>query len=315
MGQNGESQGQCKGIFFSTFGQRHMFRRCEEAAEELCQLCKGMRDKTRDDDVECVTIEGQEAYEVVHKALFTRAGVVATRAGVVAGMTYWDKESEKMTKEVKMPKSFSYFTAQQAVELLILSTGVIFANGGKSGRVYKRSQVIVHQQDVYLRENLENMLIILGREKKKKFEQRFTRVVKIGALIHKQMLSANANSGMPEVGALHTSDVVREELCRAARWTEKGTRAPKFLSKPVKQLVDWAVSRRRKSKGTKSDGNFTAQSTSTSPPSSVSSSPSSPSREPMQKSRAGVKQSLTFRRVVDEKASKVRSKRRYFGSG
>ena len=292
-----ESTGQCKGVFFATFGQRHMFKRCEEAADELCKLCTGMRDKARKNGVECVTIEGQEEYEIVHKALFTRPGVVAA-------MTYWAEESEKMKKGGKMHKAFPYFSAQQAVELLMLNTGVIFANGGKSGRVYKRSQVIVKAQDLYLRENMENMLLILGREKKKKFEQRFARLVKIGKSIHEQMLSANAESDMPEVGALQVSDIVREELCRAARWTEKGTRPPKFLSNQVKRLVDWATESRRENKVAKSGGESTAQSPSTSPPSSVSSSPSSPVRQPVLKGKAGVKKALTFRKVREMEAVK-----------
>ena len=292
-----ESTGQCKGVFFSTFGQRHMFRRCEEAADELCKLCKGMRDKARKDGVGCVTIEGQEEYEVVHKALFTRPGVVAA-------MTFWAEESEKMKKEGKMNKGFPYFTAQQAVELLMLTTGVIFANGGRSGRVYKRSQVIVRAQDLYLRESMQNVLLILGREKKKKFEQRFARLVKLGRTIHQQMLSAHEESDMPEVGALQVSDIVREELCRAARWAEQGTRPPKFLSNQVKRLMDWASERKRANKVAKTSGESAAQSPSTSPPSSVSSSPSSPIRQPVSKSRAGVKKALTFRRVRETEAVK-----------
>ena len=126
--------GQCKGVFFSTFGQRHMFRRCEAAAEELCALCCDMREKARKDGVENVSIEGQEAYEVVHKALFTRAGVVAA-------MTYWDSDSERLKLEGGVDKAFPFFTAQQMVQMLMLETGVIFENGGKSGRVYKRSQM------------------------------------------------------------------------------------------------------------------------------------------------------------------------------
>ena len=285
-----KSTGQCKRIFFSTFGQRHMFRRCEEAAEELCHLCRGMREKARKDGVESVSIAEQEEYAVVHKALFTRPGVVA-------GMTYWETETENIKSKGGVHKLFPFFTAQQMVQMLMLDTGVIFENGGKSGRVYKRSQMIVQAQDMYLRECMENVMLILRKEKKKQFEQRLARLVKIGMLIHEQMLQASADSEMSEVGALQTSDVVRDELCRAARWTEQGTRAPKYLSVQVKQLVDWATARKRSEKGAKSEGELSMHSPSTSPPSSVSSSPSSPQREPIPTRKTGAKKPLVFRRV------------------
>ena len=265
-----ETTGQCKGIFFSTFGQRHMFRRCEAAAKELCSLCKSMREIARKEGIGTVSIEGQDEYEVVNKALFTRAGVVSA-------MTYWEKQSEKIKTEGKVHKLYPFFTAQQVVQLLMMTTGVIFENGGKGGRVYKRSRIVVEAQDRYVKECMGYMLQILCKEKKKQFEQRFARVVKIAKLIHGEMIVANVGSEMPEVGAVQTSDVVREELCRAAKWTAKGTRAPKFLSNNVTQLSDWAK-KRRMSAGTetKSEMESSVHSPSTSPPASVSSSPTSP---------------------------------------
>ena len=290
-----ETTGQCKGIFFSTFGQKHMFRRCEEEAVELCSLCDGMREKARKDGIDTVSIEGQEAYEVVNKALFTRAGVVAA-------MTYWEKQGETIKKEGKVHKLFPFFTAQHVVQLLMMKTGVIFGNGGKGGRVYKRSRVIVEAQDRYVKECMGYMLTILRKEKKKQFEQRLARVVKIARVIHDEMLAANVGSDMQEVGAIQTSDVVREELCRAAKWTMKGTKAPRFLSVNVKQLSDWAA-KRKKSEGTgsKSEVESSVHSPSTSPPASVSSSPSSPqlrTRTPMAASRA--KKPLVMRKVEAE---------------
>ena len=277
-----ETTGQCKGIFFSTFGQRQMFRRCEVAAKELCSLCGSMRETARKGGIGTVSIEGQEEYEVVNKALFTRAGVVSA-------MTYWEQQSEKIKTEEKVHKLYPFFTAQQVVQLLMMRTGVIFDNGGKGGRVYKRSRIVVEAQDRYLRECMGYMLEILRKEKKKQFEQRFARVVKIAKLIHEEMMAANVGSEMPEVGAIQTSDVVREELCRAAKWTKKGTRAPKFLSGNVTQLSEW-MKKRRLSAGTgsKSELESSIHSPSTSPPASVSSSPTSPqqrTRNPAKASR------------------------------
>ena len=170
-----EKTGQCKGIFFSTFHQKHMFRRCEEAAEELCSLCRGMREKVRKESLDIISIEGQEAYEVVNKALFTRAGVVSA-------MTYWEKESAKVRNDEDVNKSYPFFSAQQMMQLLMMQTGVIFENGGKGGRVYKRSRIVVEAQDRYLRECMENVLVILKREKKKQFDQRLTRPCTSGGM-------------------------------------------------------------------------------------------------------------------------------------
>ena len=290
-----ESTGQCKGIFFSTFGQRHMFRRCEVAADDMCSVCTDMREKARKAGLDVVSIEGQEAYEVVNKALFTRAGVVAA-------MTFWDKQSETIKEEKGVNKSYPFFTAQEVVQLLMMQTGVIFENGGKGGRVYKRSRAVVEAQDRYLHECMTYILTILKKEKKKQFKQRFERLVKIGKVIHDEMLSANVGSDMSEVGAIQTSDVVREELCRAAKWAVKGTRPPKFLSNNVKQLADWAQKRSGAEVSAKSEGEASVHSPSTSPPASVSSSPSSPHQRARAATgaRAGAKKPLALRKVGGE---------------
>ena len=231
-----ERNGQCKGFFFTSFGQKNSFRRCEAVAEELCGLCKNMRENARKSGTDVVTVKNQQEYEVMQKALCTRPGVTACSR-------LWEEKSEKTRKEGKVGKGYPYFSAQEMIELLMIEAKVIFANGGKGGRVYKRSAVVVDAQDKYLRECMESALIILKYENKKQFKKRVRRLVVVASKIEEHMLEANVGADMFQVGAIQVPDVVREELTRAARVSERTEKEALIFSVHVKRLIDWAVSR------------------------------------------------------------------------
>ena len=233
-----ESNGQCKGFFFTSFGQKNSFRRCEAVAEELCGLCKNMRENARKSGMDVVTAKSQPEYEVQQKALCTRPGVTACSR-------WWEEQSNQMKKELKLKKDYPFFSAQEMITMLMIDAKVIFANGGKGGRVYKRSAVIVEAQDKYLRECMESALIILKYETKKQFKKRLGRLVLVAGKVEEQMLDANVGSDTFQVGAIQTPDIVREELTRAARISERTEKAALHFSVHVKRLIDWAVEREK----------------------------------------------------------------------
>ena len=90
---------------------------------------------------------------------------------------------------------------------------------------------------------MENSLIILQFEGKKKFKQRFFKLVKAAEYIHNEMLDANVRSDMFLVGAIQKPDIVREELARAARESERTKKVTKVFSTHVKRLCEWASQR------------------------------------------------------------------------
>jgi len=200
VGAREESE-QCRGVFFTSFGFKHSLRRCEAVAKEkgMCGLCKRMREEAEKKGSDVVTVEGQKEYEIIKKALFKREGVMEC-------MAFWDNESQKLKKECKLEKDYPYFSAQEMVSLLMVQAGVIFHDGGKGGRMYRRSAIVVQAQDEYLKEGMESCLMILRYENKKKFSKRFGNMMVVAKKVHEQMLEANVGADMVEVGAIQAPD-------------------------------------------------------------------------------------------------------------
>ena len=240
-----ETTGQCKGIFFTSFRMSNKFRRCEEMAEagqDVCSLCKRMRKRAEEKSENFVSCAGQPEYEIIGKSLFTRVGVKEC-------VVLWKEKAKEMQQEHKLQKDFPFYSAQGIISWLMLDGGAIFKNGGKGGRTYKRSAVMVHAQNAYLRECMENSLIILQFEGKKKFKQRFFKLAKAAEYVHKEMLHANVGSEMMSVGAIQKPDIVREELARAAMESKRTKKATKVFSTHVKRLCEWAAQRVQQRRG------------------------------------------------------------------
>ena len=237
----GDEGEQCKGIFFTSFGGKNIFRRCEEVAEAegVCSLCKSMREASDKKGSGMVTVEGQQEYAINEKSLFRRQGVLKS-------IKFWDEESQKAKKEGILAKDYPYFSAQEIVSLLMVQAGVIFKDGGKGGRRYKRSEIVVKAQDEYLRKAMESCLIILKYENKKKFEKRFADMMVVAEKVHQQMLEANVGAEMAQVGAIQAPDIVRDELTRAARISEQEKKRTKMFSGHARRLAEWALAREKK---------------------------------------------------------------------
>ena len=136
-----EENGQCKGVFFTSFSGKNNFRRCEvlvAAKEDVCELCKRMRGQA--DAKGLVSVAGQPEYEIVHKSLFKRPGVMACVA-------FWKEEAEMRKAKYNLKREYPFFSANEMISWLMVDGGVIFKNGGKGGRAYRRSAVVVREQD------------------------------------------------------------------------------------------------------------------------------------------------------------------------
>ena len=66
----------CKGFFFFSFGKKHSFRKCEAAAaDDLCHVCKEIRDEAR--ATKAAAVRPTSAfYQVESKAAFSSGGVL-----------------------------------------------------------------------------------------------------------------------------------------------------------------------------------------------------------------------------------------------
>ena len=283
-----KDNGQCKGIFFTSFQQTHSFRRCEavaKAGQEFCDLCKRMRETTRKSGLDFISGKGQPEYEIVKKSVFTRPGVVAS-------MKWWNEKAKEMQEKEKLQKGFPFFSAQEMVSWLLVKGGVVFENGGKGGRPYRRSAVLVAAQDEYLRECMENCMIILRFGTKKKFKNRMEGIIEVADKIGKQMLEANVGGEMSQIGAIQKPDIVREELARAARVMAQTKKEAAAHSRGVNRLAKWAEERARKSQQRASPS-----------ATSISSSESSPPKP--KATRSGKKQPLRMAKVgTDAKSEK-----------
>ena len=89
---------------------------------------------------EAVGIEDEVAYEVVNIAVMSRLGV--TRC-----IERWDRESERLKKNVKLHAEFPYFKAKEVVRMIFGEGGVILEKA--KNKSYKRSRVIVEAQDLH----------------------------------------------------------------------------------------------------------------------------------------------------------------------
>ena len=87
---------------------------------------------------------------------------------------------------------------------------------------------------------MQNSLIILRFEGKKRFKKRMNKLLTVAAEIHTQMLDANVGSDTLQVGSIQQPDVVREELTRAARVTDRTKKEARMISVHVKRLAEWA---------------------------------------------------------------------------
>ena len=147
--------GRCIGTFFSSFGRSHQFRRCDHAAtKSLCSLCAKMRESANANKAQLVSVRGMHEYIVVNKSIFRREGTVAN-------MEFWKSESAMKAKAEKLPEGYPFFEATKVVTILLIDGGSIFRNGGKRGRVFRRSAMVVDAQDTFVRVCMTVMLHIL----------------------------------------------------------------------------------------------------------------------------------------------------------
>ena len=90
---------------------------------------------------------------------------------------------------------------------------------------------------------MENVLTILRFESKQKIKKRMDKILPAAEKIHLQTLDANIGLDMFQVGAIQKTDIVREELTRAARVMARTENEAKIFSGQVKRLAEWAVER------------------------------------------------------------------------
>ena len=132
-----EENGQCKGIFFTSFRTTNKFRRCEnivKAQQDVCDLCKRMREKAKDDG-KFVSCEGQPEYEIIGRSF-------GVRPGVQKCIVFWKKKAKEMQEEYNLHKDFPFYSAREIISWLMIEGGAIFKNAGIGGRPYKRSAVV-----------------------------------------------------------------------------------------------------------------------------------------------------------------------------
>ena len=229
---------QCRGVFFSSFRQMHSFRRCDAfTTEGFCDQCSEIRKNARTNGLDLASVKGIAGYSIIAKALFTRSGVTAA-------MTFWDRESERRAGIEELHANYPFFRAQDVVKMLMVDGLVIAKNGGKGGRIYKRTKMVVQAQDDYLYTSMKHILTILEHETGKKFMKRWEKIVKAATRIHVQMAAAGEQTEMSGEGAIQAHDIILEELTRTAKQSEQMP-APKSLSTPVVRMLQWATSRER----------------------------------------------------------------------
>ena len=255
-----EGAGRCKGIFFASFGRTHLFRRCDAATDDdLCALCDQMEKAAATSPEKTVSVKGLQAYEVISKSLFSREGVKAA-------MAFWKAESKAVVAGEKQRSGFPYFEAKKVVSMLMLDGGAVFPDGGRGGRTYKRSAIIVEAQDKYVRVCMAAMLSIVQVENRDRFLRRWKAVLKAAKEIHVQM-AAEAHRRGDALGALQAPDVIQEELVRAGTYAASSRKSAAFVSVRVKRLVQWA---RKRKHGDSRDSSPSSLSSSLSPQQRIS---------------------------------------------
>lgn len=317
-------RGRCKGFFFASFRHNHFFRRCIAATDKnLCDLCAKIRETASSERESLISVEKIQEYAIVSKA-------VLSRPGTKENMEYWTRAGKEKRENFSLPAGYPYFSAQEMASMLLMDTKVIFPDGGKGGRVYKRSEMIVNAQDEFVRTCMNNILAILRFEDKKHFKQRWRLLKSVASKVHDQMLSAATCS--PAVGALQAPDIFQEELTRAAREAVSSGSKAKFTQPVVRELGDWA-SLQAATNESLSDGSIsstakTPQMSKTpgevakqlefakvTPPAGPSSARATPARSDAQPARAGglgvvVRASPSTRRVVESGQSEKRTEAR-----
>ena len=256
--------GRCKGQFLSSFGRVNSSRRCERATtpgSPLCRTCLAMVTVANMDNT-CISVKDQSEYAVDKKALFKRPGVLES-------MAFWDKTSKNKKETHSLEKDYPYFSAKEIIEMVLIGSLAVFRDGGKGGRTYRRSAMIVKAQDEFLRICLSSILTILRFEQKKHFMKRWKIITKVGAKIHEQMM-VRAQELNEQVGAIQAADVAREELVRAAQSAAREHQTARHLSLRIKRLLDWAVARKGRQTSPVSSGLSVS---STSPPNAPPSNP------------------------------------------
>ena len=234
-----DKDGRCTGTFFSSFGRSHHFRRCDHATDKsLCSLCAKMRESANVNKAQLVSVRGMHEYTVVNKSIFRREGTVAN-------MEFWKAESKRAATEEKLPTGYPYFEATRVVTMLLIDSGSIFRNGGKGGRVFRRSAMLVDAQDAFVRVMMTAMLRILRVEGRDKFLKRWKAISSAARRVHKQM-ECWARQKDEQVGALQAADMIRDELIRAAESVARRGTGGAFVSARLKRLLAWAKMTQKK---------------------------------------------------------------------
>lgn len=260
--QKAEKNGRCRGLFCAAFQGKQKMRRCDvEVQGNYCELCDVIRNKATDDSIKLSEIP---EYAIVKKALFAREGIQKCKQ-------FWDEQVEIIMTtraENNLPQlpGFPYMKIDTLISMLMVRGRVVFKNGGKGGRTYPRSAMIVQAQDEHLQACLWAILVILQHEDKQAFLNRWEAIVKPARLIHEEMIIANKSALMPECGAIQAPDIIREELLRAAEFTEAKGSPAEFVSARTKEAHEWA-SRRQNERSF--GGSPSASSVSSTPPTRV----------------------------------------------
>ena len=237
-----ESGKRCRGTFCAAFNRKQLTRQCELVAstgEVTCTTCSLITKQTENPDAQEISLEATEAYVMTKIAVFSRKAIKDC-------MGLWYDEAKKRKAEFKTSKQYPFYSAHEAIEMLLCDSLVIHRDGGRGGKSYARSDCMIQAQNEYVQICIPFLLDILAFEKKQEFKLRWKQLTSAATCIHEQMQHQNANGEMPQVGAIQASDVVREELARAAQ-VAKLKRAPaRHLSLPVQRLLDWARDKRMK---------------------------------------------------------------------
>lgn len=226
----------CNGIFFTAFAKKQSSRQCDLIAvnDGLCVSCDEMRKASKKEIVLPLA-----EYAIVKMAVFSRPEIKDCSQ-------FWEDEAAKVSKEFKCPVQYPFFSAREVLDMILMEGMVIFEEGGRSGTSFPRSACIIQAQNDHVKACLVSLLGILIFEKRQQFKTRWSKIVATAKCIHEQMHREHAEDGSPRVGALQASDIIREELARASQVCKLKKCPARFLSLPVKRLVEWAADKKMK---------------------------------------------------------------------
>ena len=107
----------CRGLFFASFGRKHLFRQCDVMCTgDFCKLCAKMLESAKTDSERVLRVRNVPEYEVVNQAFTTRKSVVECAK-------FWEEESTRMRKSPN--DKFPHFTVKEIINLVMLEGRVV----------------------------------------------------------------------------------------------------------------------------------------------------------------------------------------------